>query len=26
LTMQEVSECVRNFVPKMLQNGQIFEF
>jgi ribonuclease BN (tRNA processing enzyme) len=26
LTMQEISECVRNFVPKMLQNGQIFEF
>jgi ribonuclease BN (tRNA processing enzyme) len=26
LTMQEVSECVRNFVPKMLQNGQVFEF
>jgi ribonuclease BN (tRNA processing enzyme) len=26
LTMQEVSECVKNFVPKMLQNGQIFEF
>ncbi|MBI5889514.1 MAG: 3',5'-cyclic-nucleotide phosphodiesterase [Nitrosomonadales bacterium] len=26
LTMQEVGECVRNFVPKMLQNGQIFEF
>lgn len=25
LTMQEVSECVRNFVPKMLQNGQVFE-
>lgn len=26
LTMQEISECVKNFVPKMLQNGQIFEF
>lgn len=26
LTMQEVGECVRNFVPKMLQNGQVFEF
>ena len=26
LTMQEISECVRNFVPKMLQNGQVFEF
>jgi ribonuclease BN (tRNA processing enzyme) len=26
LTMQEVSECVLNFVPKMLQNGQVFEF
>ncbi len=26
LTMQEVSECVQGFVPKMLQNGQIFEF
>ncbi|BCK86657.1 ribonuclease BN [Sideroxyarcus emersonii] len=26
LTMQEVSECVRGFVPKMLQNGQVFEF
>jgi ribonuclease BN (tRNA processing enzyme) len=26
LTMQEVSECVKNFVPKMLQNGQVFEF
>ena len=26
LTMQEISECVRNFVQKMLQNGQIFEF
>lgn len=25
LTMQEVSECVRGFVPKMLQNGQVFE-
>jgi ribonuclease BN (tRNA processing enzyme) len=26
LTMQEVSECVQKFVPKMLQNGQVFEF
>ena len=26
LTMQEVSECVHGFVPKMLLNGQIFEF
>ena len=26
LTMQEIGECVRNFAPKMLQNGQIFEF
>jgi ribonuclease BN (tRNA processing enzyme) len=26
LTMQEVSECVKNFVPKLLQNGQVFEF
>jgi ribonuclease BN (tRNA processing enzyme) len=26
LTMQEVSECVQGFVPKMLQNGQVFEF
>jgi ribonuclease BN (tRNA processing enzyme) len=26
LTMQEVSECVRSFAPKMLQNGQVFEF
>jgi len=26
LTMQEVSECVKGFVPKMLQNGQVFEF
>ena len=26
LTMQEISECVRNFAPKMLQNGQVFEF
>jgi ribonuclease BN (tRNA processing enzyme) len=25
LTMQEVSECVQGFVPKMLQNGQVFE-
>lgn len=26
LTMQEVSDCVKGFVPKMLQNGQVFEF
>jgi ribonuclease BN (tRNA processing enzyme) len=26
LTMQEISECVQKFVPKMLQNGQVFEF
>jgi ribonuclease BN (tRNA processing enzyme) len=26
LTMQEVGECVKNYVPKMLQNGQVFEF
>lgn len=26
LTMQEVSECVSGFVPRMLQNGQVFEF
>lgn len=26
LTMQEVGECVLDFVPKMLQNGQVFEF
>ncbi len=26
LTMQEVSECVKKFVPRMLQNGQMFEF
>lgn len=26
LTMQEISECVRGVVPKMLQNGQMFEF
>jgi len=26
LTMQEISERVQNFVPKMLQNGQVFEF
>jgi ribonuclease BN (tRNA processing enzyme) len=26
LTMQEVGECVQNFEPKMLQNGQVFEF
>lgn len=26
LTMQEISECVSGFIPKMLQNGQMFEF
>jgi ribonuclease BN (tRNA processing enzyme) len=26
LTMQEVSEYVKKFVPKMLQNGQVFVF
>lgn len=26
LTMQEISECVRGFVPQMLQNGQVLEF
>lgn len=26
LTMQEIGECVQRFKPKMLQNGQIFEF
>lgn len=26
LTMQEISECVQGVVPKMLQNGQMFEF
>lgn len=26
LIMQEISECVRDFAPRMLQNGQIFEF
>ncbi|MEI7841700.1 MAG: 3',5'-cyclic-nucleotide phosphodiesterase [Gallionellaceae bacterium] len=26
LTMQEISECVVGFIPKMLQNGQEFEF
>lgn len=26
LTMQEVSESVQGFMPKMLQNGQVFEF
>jgi len=26
LTMQEISECVQHFKPKMLQNGQVFEF
>jgi hypothetical protein len=26
LTMQEISECVCGFAPRMLQNGQVFEF
>lgn len=26
LTMQEIAQCVRGFNPKMLQNGQVFEF
>ena len=26
VTMQEVGECVQRFMPKMLQNGQMFEF
>lgn len=26
LTMQQVSECIQHFTPKMLQNGQVFEF
>ena len=26
LTMQEIAECVQHFTPKMLQNGQVFEF
>jgi len=26
LTMQEISECVSGFIPRMLQNGQVFEF
>lgn len=26
LTMQEVGECVQGFTPRMLQNGQTFEF
>ncbi len=26
LTMQEVEECVTGFRPRMLQNGQVFEF
>jgi ribonuclease BN (tRNA processing enzyme) len=25
LTMQEISECVTGFVPKMLQNGHVFD-
>lgn len=26
LTMREISECVTDFRPKMLENGQLFEF
>lgn len=26
LTMQEISECVTGFIPRMLQNGQVFDF
>lgn len=26
LTMQEIGECVCGFIPRMLQNGQVFEF
>ena len=26
LTMQEIAECVSGFMPRMLQNGQVFEF
>ena len=26
LTMQEISECVHGFTPRMLQNGRMFEF
>ena len=26
LTMQEISECVYGFTPRMLQNGQVFQF
>lgn len=26
LTMQEIGECVRGFTPRMLQNGQVFQF
>jgi Cft2 family RNA processing exonuclease len=26
LTMQEIGECVSGFIPRMLQNGQVFEF
>lgn len=26
LTMREIGECVSGFIPKMLQNGQVFEF
>jgi len=26
LTMQEIGECVHEFTPRMLQNGQVFQF
>jgi ribonuclease BN (tRNA processing enzyme) len=26
LTMQEISECVSGFIPRMLKNGQVFKF
>ncbi len=26
LTMQEIAECVQGYTPRMLQNGQVFEF
>ena len=26
LTMQEIGECVHGFTPRMLQNGQVFQF
>jgi len=26
LTMQEIGECVNGFTPRMLQNGQVFQF